>query len=502
MTSYAPDYRYAPATDTATSAVTITATSLFGFVYAISIIFHISEGVWALLQPEPRAITNAAVLIAAFALLIKPGSTPRLLIVGALQILDYINMLPVQSNHYTMHLFLNLSLIGAFLWFKAIGQGGEGLAQRLYGVYAPVGRYLLLMMYFYGIFHKINVDWLDPQVSCAVSLYTMLPLPFGLHNWEVGYYGAIYGTFFIEGVAGILLCVPRYKWYGFALGVPFHMAIGITGYAWYIDFSSIALALYVLFMADELAKRLGTALEGGAVARFMDAVKRNGQTILTGGVIVGLGLWALAGALQAAGANPKGLFYQPEFQIFCQVLWVLYSGTLYLGVLWLLRDTAITGVPKTGRMWVTVPVGFMIIPVLFFLNGLSPYLGLKSESSIAMYSNLHTEGGVSNHLLFPTLPYVFDDLSNVITIVDSNDRELNELSRSKMQLVEPHFLRLMAQKPDAVVTYTVNGHTGNGQTFASRSSADILAEKQPTWLQRYVLPYKPVDFQRPKVCSH
>ena len=32
-----------------------------------------------------------------------------------------------------------------------------------------VARYLLAIMYFYGIFHKINTDFLNPQVSCAVA---------------------------------------------------------------------------------------------------------------------------------------------------------------------------------------------------------------------------------------------------------------------------------------------------------------------------------------------
>jgi len=51
----------------------------------------------------------------------------------------------------------------------------------------------------------------------------------------------------------------------------------------------------------------------------------------------------------------------------------------------------------------------------------APYLGLKTESPIAMFSNLHTEGGISNHLLFSQPPYLFDYQSKVVKVLDTNN---------------------------------------------------------------------------------
>ena len=50
----------------------------------------------------------------------------------------------------------------------------------------------------------------------------------------------------------------------------------------------------------------------------------------------------------------------------------------------------------------------MLLPVLVVLNGSSPYLGLKTETSFAMFSNLRTIGGLSNHLLVGAGVQVFD----------------------------------------------------------------------------------------------
>jgi len=59
-------------------------------------------------------------------------------------------------------------------------------------------------------------------------------------------------------------------------------------------------------------------------------------------------------------------------------------------------------------------------PAVLFVSA-APYLGLKTESPIAMFSNLHTEGGISNHLLFSQPPYLFDYQSKVVKVLDTNN---------------------------------------------------------------------------------
>ncbi|MEM9249856.1 MAG: hypothetical protein AAGB05_14315 [Pseudomonadota bacterium] len=101
---------------------------------------------------------------------------------------------------------------------------------------AAAGHWILPGMYFFGIYHRINADFLDPAVSCAVVLYEALFEGGTLANWTLGHYGAIYATFFVEKVAMIARFVPRLKVYGFLIGIPFHVIIGITGYAYYKGF--------------------------------------------------------------------------------------------------------------------------------------------------------------------------------------------------------------------------------------------------------------------------
>ena len=60
------------------------------------------------------------------------------------------------------------------------------------------------------------------------------------------------------------------------------------------------------------------------------------------------------------------------------------------------------------------------------LNGLSPYLGLKTESSISMYSNLYVEGRTTNHFFHGVLPGFWNYSDEVITVIDSNNNQLRE----------------------------------------------------------------------------
>ena len=73
-----------------------------------------------------------------------------------------------------------------------------------------VARALLAVMYFYGIFHKINTDFFDPTVSCAVALYDPLASGFGLAGNPIGHQVAIWSTFIIETITIVALYWKRF----------------------------------------------------------------------------------------------------------------------------------------------------------------------------------------------------------------------------------------------------------------------------------------------------
>jgi hypothetical protein len=139
---------------------------------------------------------------------------------------------------------------------------------------------------------------------------------------------------------------------------------------------------------------------------------------------------------------------------------------------------------------------FALWSVLFLVNGMSPYLGFKTESSIAMFSNLRTEGGSTNHLLFARLPYLFSYQDRLVTIHSSDAAALQAYIGPNRQMIEYELHRFLANAPDTRVRFSIDG-----QNFDHVDPADnrYLATN---WLLRKFLIFKPVDWTEPKPCTH
>ena len=160
----------------------------------------------------------------------------------------YLVVSPIASNNQLTGFALCLVIIGAYSWVYFRKSDVESKSQALFDAIAGPGRWILPAMYFFGIYHKINVDFLDPTASCAVELYRSLAIHFGMADLRPLHYFAIYITFMVEGIAMIALFIPRLKRFGLMIGLPFHIVIGLTGYSFYKDFSTVVLILYALFL--------------------------------------------------------------------------------------------------------------------------------------------------------------------------------------------------------------------------------------------------------------
>jgi hypothetical protein len=346
------------------------------------------------LDLDPFGLRN----LAAFALLASclvgilfARHYPILLVNAGVFFAAYLWRMPVESNNQTLAMFFSATVLAAAACQLIGWRRGQWDLDRdtLFELIAGPGRWLLAILYFYGIYHKINADFLDPTVSCGTLLYQLLVAKAegglraltgwapDLVGWPVGQYGAIWGTFIVEGLAMVLLFSSRYKKLGFIIGVPFHILIGWTGYAYYIDFSTIALVAYALFLPREatdgaearLARLFGSAMRARAICR------------------------AAALVLLVCFAFYAGVFQDWRLLRTAQVsfVWLFsaYALVFYAFAIVFVPWRATSGIP----LFRFRPQVLILIPMLYFLNGASPYLGLKTESTVSMFSNLHTEGG-------------------------------------------------------------------------------------------------------------
>ena len=168
--------------------------TIFSILFALFSIFHFCNyafeyGIF------PPSLDMYGILITAVLLFFRPSSSRILFALMLVSSISAILQAPIASYHTMVRNVVLLGYWASFIYaFATAGRWSSVFANfRLSGCGA------LLVMYFFGIFHKINTDFLNPETSCAVTLWHLLPPPIRYLDAPFFHYSAIYGTFIVEG---------------------------------------------------------------------------------------------------------------------------------------------------------------------------------------------------------------------------------------------------------------------------------------------------------------
>ena len=191
----------------ATEQVAADGLTAFSPVWAAAAIFSLAGDRTMLLFRDGAllGLISWVAISVALLLIYRPRWTPLLVLLAGVMATRYAIAMPVAGNNKMIAAFMNagILLICAHAVLRCSNQAQ--IRENIYENMRVVARALLAVMYFYGIFHKINTDFLDPRVSCAVALYMPLADGFGLQNSLTGKYLAIWSTFIVEAIAIVSL---------------------------------------------------------------------------------------------------------------------------------------------------------------------------------------------------------------------------------------------------------------------------------------------------------
>lgn len=389
-------------------------------------------------------------------------------------ILDACMQPPLNSNHTIIKNFLLLAMSIAAV--RQVWRGG-GWAD-FYADFAPVGRALLVTMYIFGIFHKINRDFLDPAVSCAVVLWRAMPPPLSYLDSPAIHQLSIYGTFVAEGVILGMLIFRRTRHWGVASGIAFHSLLALSGYAMYVQFSMLTIALHMLFIERQDAVQIQSS-KPWQQAQFKLHTKR-------GSFAFGAWLALLTLLGWNSGYTEISIVWMPS---------VLFLAWLCVTV----QRYSNGAVPETVKLRSPALLA-NLVSLLFFLNCAAPYLGLKTSQSINMFANLQLEGGRSNHLILSNPPGPFDYLSDIVTVTASSGSSIFSYVRSEgLKLTYYQLLDEIERNPGASVSFEREGRVLVRQNKFTLSS-EIEKKLQPRWF-RYWFHFSVVDLKSPKPCA-
>jgi hypothetical protein len=413
--------------------------TIFSFLFAAAALFH-----QARLEDFSSVFPDLAVSIAAIALLVRPSSTARFLVLLALEAAAVATDLPAVVNH---SLFVALTAVGVFV---AVGAGvltrQPWLGDRgaLFRRLAPVVRVEVVLLYLFAGLAKLNQSFFDPLLSCAPAMTEDLLTigPLGLYaSWQAT--PAIGGTLLVELGLPILLFFRRTRLVGVFVGVGFHTVLAVAGH---VPFSGFAMAFYFLFVPDDVPQRL-------------DQLRSRRPSWERASAVIGrfasspAAFAALAGAwLAAAGAvslGPPGAL--GAVHLAANALFLVYVAGLVVALGGaLLQGGRLAYEPGAFRL--AHPV-WLVAPLLVVANGVSPYVGLKTQSVWTMYSNLQTEENRWNHLLVPEAVRVFGYQDHTVRVVASDLPALADAARQDRRLAWVAFREMASEHPAGTVVY-------------------------------------------------
>ena len=415
---------------------------------------------------------RTAAFAVACVVLIRPRWSSAVLALAALQVVATFSEFPSDNTNRLVQCFIGVTILLSWRRWPA--------ARALLGLE-------LFVLYGWAFLHKLNWGYFDPSSSCALALARNFPfvedIPRGLGIMLIA------TTLATEGALVPLLALPRTRLWGVRLGATFHFVLGLAGF---VSFSATMIALLSVFLApeeivaarDTLAgwwrrhRTAGIVALAAAVAAFAVVMIADdpslaswhgvGGTLARWQVRVLFGVWCIGIVPLAALCSPRvgPAAAVPPF-------------------------APLAGLRTARPLW--------ILPALMAVNGAAPYLGWKTETAFAMYSNLRTEGNLNNHLFLPTVA-LGGYQRDLVLVKSSTDPAIDSLARAGLPVPLIEVRRRVVDaaaggRESVAVSYDVDGVL----RVVEHAERDPALSQPLTWLERHWLRFRPINLRG---CGH
>ena len=439
-------------------------------------------------------------------LFVFPASVTVLCLFLLSSIYHWSTLLPLVPNHVFFEMIVHLTLLAAvlvclskrFYEAKSIGQEKGVFSAKVFSLVRPFVITELILLYLFTVVHKLNTDFFNPAVSCAVSMHhevaQLFPgVPEGAWTW----WPTIIGTIVIELAIPLLFVSRRTRQIGVLLGLGFHLFLALHPHGGIYSFTGLLFTLYYLFLPERAASWLLTSL--GRIPLLFRMLGK--ASILSGfAVAIYLQLEAARDLQPFEYLNSIGFaFWLPVAMTVAlsYLIAVLMSKSLWSGRAGDLDEcksiSDLSGFRGKACLW--------LFPALVFINGCCPYLGLKTTTAFAMFSNLRTEGGQSNHFFIGDMAIVGFQ-KDLVQVLDSNDLNFQELVLSGDLIPWFEFRRMAStsENEDAEITILRNGSlfqlTRGGSSAISREAFT----PHPWWMTKFLHFRSISPFGQPMKC--
>lgn len=459
---------------------------IFSVLWVIATLFHMVKN--RLLDDNLGLLTLA---IAGVLVIAKPKSVLRFFLFLLAQLALVTIEMPGVSNHWIFSTFVNITILQVMFYLVLKRKSFVINRGELIETFAPIVRIEVLILYFFVVFHKLNVDFFDGSISCATDLLNgtrgleFLPIP---ESWLVF---NSYFTVIIEAIIPLMLWFRKTRNAGILVGLLFHNVIAYNIYNGFYDFSSMIFALYFLFSDNQFSAKINSIYK--RLASIKGPLKSKLRKFNSTNLII---LLAIFGIVIIGLAIAFGLAQSRYIEDYVLVPWTFYSLPFIIIFILSIKNWSYSDLQKPYSL---SHISFIILPLIVFLNGMSPYFGLKTEYSFSMFSNLKTERGESNHFIIPASFQIFDYQKDLVEIISSSEIGLDEYAENE-QLITFFDLRdrVSVFRPE-FVEYIYKGEYYSYN--ANQPDQAGLRERHPM-IMRKLMRFRPVNKSGIQSCSH
>ena len=373
-------------------------------------------------------------------LLMKPSSTFRLFCVAVLGVLDFYFRLPKMPNHFfiigVISLLLSLTLI-----IKKL-RGGINL--QWFSKVAPNLRLVFIFIYGSAAIAKLNSGFFTLQSSCAYVLsnreFAWLGINIDFNNYP--FFPILISLTELAVFTGLLNRWTRP--YAIILACVFHTSLSLTPVSQGLGFTFALLGfinLYLPLEARVFAIDKARTWQIKIDKKIPMDIFKMFYAILA--IVISL-------AFLVTSIN-EFLLLAIRWFFTLLILCILSGGMIYLALKF--RKTPLEK-PVFGVSGTTQ----IVVLILVILTAISPYLGIKTQPTFTMYSNLSVEGNRTNHLFIPRILHnsLADD---IVTIVSSSDQNLQNDANNGVKWIYLELQRELKKSPDTAITYIRDGKT-------------------------------------------
>jgi hypothetical protein len=364
---------------------------------------------------------------------------------------------PEVANHVNVAIYCNLVLMIGVI-YSLVRIHDYPTDDDYFAMTRPLLQGTAILVYFLAGFHKLNADFVNPDVSCVTDLLgdlsavakseiagistalilaaVILPLAYRLLSSSpirrylavgagVGAIGLTLVAALLvlklypaippaaktsvilamalvvigwELIGGPLLAIPRLQAPLLAFSWTMHATLALIGF---VDFGALALSLLFTFVPPPYLNLLDSRLRVPVLALTVHRAHLYFAINVAAGILSGL-----------HRRLPAGILFNVAALVF---IWPVIS-TLAAPR----PRPAWAGVPLSSRM---TPRWMWFFPALLVLHGITSYVGLRTAGNFSMFSNLRTEGARSNHFLLGTNPLkLWSYQEDVVRFIGIDDR--------------------------------------------------------------------------------